>query len=638
MKMTGSGLTKSTAPNRSRSNSPPVPPQTKSLVDGSFRPTQSATGPIGVNYNASRSNLYIPVSTTETTSDRLAAPDAAKITEQGQGKVSSVGVLSGVLDNRAVQAPDDSSRSRSSSLGDAIPPAVQNKPVSPSGNGAVGGALGVAPPERVAGQSLENAAGQLNSPLGSNTFAPIQTEGRIGGVNMVSGGNNGATGTQSAGGDQPPTGRASPVVPAGQPPAGAANLAVPAGQPPVGAANPAVPAGQPPAGADNPGVPAVQPQRTYLGMASDLLRPVGKFISEFAAHGSVQSVAVGLNTFIREEAAGHLLPIVEQFPISRQIAIFGVMQLGHAAMQLMRSAELNRDPEAAARALTGENAEAWTVRTGRAGQRTPEQTAQHQKSLADLAFADKSIMATQALATAANVALLAAGFVVGSSVLPVILVNEIKTVGYALARDTVQATGKLVSGHENTHGLTQGQYHQAAGAYGVAVGALGVIGAQLNRHINASTPPGETSIALLAGSAALMNTLAETFDWQNLSRHEAHNASRNAQGEDRSQVLGVANNRDDYSRLLGQTPGRVAVINCANALNLAVSMATSTLKPNEQLAVTAVLTTVIMGALHNTISPEWTAQGAVRAAVRTNNAQAAGGVAVANDGPPFVMV
>lgn len=610
MKMTGSGLTKSTVPNRSRSNSPPVPPQTKSLVDGSFRPTQSATSPIGVNYNASRSNLYIPVSTTETTSDRLAAPDAAKITEQGQGKVSSVGVLSGVLDNRAVQAPDDSSRSRSSSLGDAIPPAVQNKPVSTSGNGAVGGALGVAPPERVAGQSLENAAGQLNSPLGSNTFAPIQTEGRIGGVNMASGGNNGATGTQSAGGDQPPTGRASPVVPAGQPPAGAAN----------------------------PGVPAVQPQRTYLGMASDLLRPVGKFISEFAAHGSVQSVAVGLNTFIREEAAGHLLPIVEQFPISTQIAIFGVMQLGHVAIQSMRSAELNRDPEAAARALTGENAEAWTVRTGTAGQRTPEQTAQHQKSLADLAFADKSIMVTQALATAANVALLAAGFVVGSSVLPVILVNEVKTVGYALARDTVQATGKLVSGHENTHGLTQGQYHQAAGAYGVAVSALGVIGAQLNRHINASTPPGETSIALLAGSAALMNTLAETFDWQNLSRHEAHNASRNAQGEDRSQVLGVANNRDDYSRLLGQTPGRVAVINCANALNLAVSMATSTLKPNEQLAVTAVLTAVIMGALHNTISPEWTAQGAVRAAVRTNNAQAAGGVAVANDGPLFVMV
>ena len=373
-------------------------------------------------------------------------------------------------------------------------------------------------------------------------------------------------------------------------------------------------------------------------MASDLLRPVGKFISEFAAHGSVQSVAVGLNTFIREEAAGHLLPIVEQFPISTQIAIFGVMQLGHVAIQSMRSAELNRDPEAAARALTGENAEAWTVRTGTAGQRTPEQTAQHQKSLADLAFADKSIMVTQALATAANVALLAAGFVVGSSVLPVILVNEVKTVGYALARDTVQATGKLVSGHENTHGLTQGQYHQAAGAYGVAVSALGVIGAQLNRHINASTPPGETSIALLAGSAALMNTLAETFDWQNLSRHEAHNASRNAQGEDRSQVLGVANNRDDYSRLLGQTPGRVAVINCANALNLAVSMATSTLKPNEQLAVTAVLTAVIMGALHNTISPEWTAQGAVRAAVRTNNAQAAGGVAVANDGPLFVMV
>ncbi len=429
-----------------------------------------------------------------------------------------------------------------------------------------------------------------------------------------------------------------PISSGAQPLAGMVNPAAPTGQPPTAAANPAAPVGQPPADAANPAVPAGQPQQTYLGMASEMVRPAGKFISEFAAHGSIQSVAVGLNTFIREEAAGHLLPIVEQFPIAAQIAIFGVMQLGHAAIQLRRSAELNRDPEAAARALTGENVEAWTRRTGTADQRTPEQTVQHQKSLADLAFADKSIMATQALATAANVALLAAGFVVGSSVLPVILVNEVKTVGYALARDTVQATGKLISGHENTHGLTQGQYHQAAGAYGVAVGTLGVIGAQLNRHINANTPPGETSIALLAGSAALMNTLAETFDWQNLSRHEAHNASRNAQGEDRSQVLGVANDRHDYSRLLGQTPGRVAVINCANALNLAVSMATSTLKPNEQLAVTAVLNTVIMGALHSTISPEWTAQGAVRAAVRTNNVQTAEGVAVANDGALNVQV
>lgn len=573
--MTGSNLTKSRGTSRSPSSSPSVPAQPQSGVRGT----------------------------------------SAVDVRPGQGATSPINVSLG---------PSHPSPSIPTESGGAVPPRLA-APVTVwitersqdqgkvSGSGfsttvsdarvvtahhyysTAGAVSTVVPSGRTVDPSAVNTSGPPNTPLNLNTFVPIQAEGR-GGVNIAVGVANGLERPQGAGD----------------------------GQPLVGAANPEA--------------PAAQPERTYAGYASDLLRPVGKFISEFAAHGSVQSVAVGLNTFIREEAAGHLLPIVEQFPISTQIAIFGVMQLGHAAIQSRRSAELNRDPEAAARALTGENMAAWTIRTGTADQRTPEQTVQHQKSLADLAFADKSIMATQALATAANVALLAAGFVVGSSVLPVILVNEIKTVGYALARDTVQATGKLVSGHENTHGLTQGQYHQAAGAYGVAVGTLGVIGAQLNRHINANTPPGETSIALLAGSAALMNTLAETFDWQNLSRHEAHNASRNAQGEDRSQVLGVANNRDDYSRLLGQTPGRVAVINCANALNLAVSMATSTLKPNEQLAVTAVLTTVIMGALHNTISPEWTAQGAVRAAVRTNNAQAAGGVAVANDGPLFVMV
>ena len=365
-----------------------------------------------------------------------------------------------------------------------------------------------------------------------------------------------------------------------------------------------------------------------VSQAQTYAQAVCQFAGETGAHFGQQALAVGVTTFGRQLLGAALEVAFAKTPLKTVYSILAVLQVVKMCAQVLRHEQLNRKPDFAARSLAGESPDQWVRRTGchpgktltpTGDARSKTQLPEYKKSMAQLQHADLFQFMQQGLTTAVNFGLITYAHTANKPELAAsILANEIKNPVYAVARDTIQATGRFISAHEETHGLSGRGYTQGAATYAATNLALVLAANQLTNAIKNEGSNITENVVILAASSALFNTVIETVDFQTMGRIEASHAKTTHEShEDRAQRIGLANSQNDYSRLLGQTPGRINFLDCSAALGAVIRIAleTSTLNKAAKDGIAVVLTAIVAGGLHRSISPEWAAQAGGRGAV-----------------------
>jgi hypothetical protein len=369
----------------------------------------------------------------------------------------------------------------------------------------------------------------------------------------------------------------------------------------------------------------------------------GRFGLETLAHFGQQALAVGATTFGRQQLGEYLETALVHLPIKHQIAIFTAVQVLHVGLQGLRTQQLYRDPEAAAQALAGESSAQWAARTGIDGNRTPEQQIQLNRSMRDLNITAASVALVKLAATAINTGLIVHGTRSNNAELTSsVVANEIKMIPYAIARDAIQALVSFVSAHPDSHGQAAVNYRMGAAAYSVTNAAANFSSIPFNQHIKATAIEGGKRSVRQAAVTALFNTIVETMDWQiqnKLEQHHAENApsvtqdaeigglqvaqgpSPRQQGLARPQQFGLSSSPQDLSRILNQSPGRLAYLSMPNAVDQAATVALShtSLSSREQKYAVGLIAALGSAVGHLAVAREWDAQSAVRTAVRNRS-------------------
>jgi hypothetical protein len=402
--------------------------------------------------------------------------------------------------------------------------------------------------------------------------------------------------------------------------------------------------------------PQINPQRASMRRQQVLSRlhgmteaaqtagaQAGRAGLETLAHFGQQALAVGATTFGRQELGEYLKTALAHLPVKHQIAIFTGVQVLNAGLQALRTQQLYREPEAAAQSLAGESSAQWIARTGVEGNRTPEQQLQHDRSMRDLHTTAVSVGLVQLAATTINTGLMVYGTQLKNAELTSnVVANEIKIIPYAVARDAIQALVSFVSAHPDSHGQGAVNYRIGAAAYGVTNAAANFSSIPFNQHIKVTAIEGGKRSVRQAAITALFNTIVETMDWQiqnKLEQHHAENApsvtqdveigglqvaqgpSPRQQGLARPQQFGLSSSPQDLSRILNQSPGRLAYLSMPNAVDQAATVALShtSLSSREQKYAAGLIAALGSTVSHLATAREWDAQSAVRTAVRNRS-------------------
>jgi hypothetical protein len=343
-----------------------------------------------------------------------------------------------------------------------------------------------------------------------------------------------------------------------------------------------------------------------------------------AGHLVHQTISTGLPTFAREmmyEALYAGLRTLPPHAVNAMQIATGVTTLG---LHRLRQAREQRNPEAAARGFHNMSPAQWEA--------LPHEEKQvKMKEQRDYSDAVTSL-ATASVLT--NVAMSFSGPSIGQPDLGAqVLATDLKVMAYAAARDSIQATFRMVNTEQETNGGVSGAHlGKAAAFYGganfAANYAFGAVPAGLSdaRTTLAATFGDKDAQAALAAQAsplsmgqalgtvahssavkATINTLLETSDWIHVTQQEANEAGTRQKYE-------PALTGTDYGRVLDQSVTRTAVIGSNISLGNALRIMAEKLHAPAWLSglMNNGAPAVWAGATYGTIARTWQAESAVR--------------------------
>ncbi|WP_199189399.1 hypothetical protein [Trinickia dabaoshanensis] len=353
-----------------------------------------------------------------------------------------------------------------------------------------------------------------------------------------------------------------------------------------------------------------------------------RLVGAAAGHLVHQTVSTGLPTFAREMMYEAIYAALRQLPphaVSAMQVATGVTTLG---LHRLRQVREQRNPEVAARGFHNLSAAQWEALPHE--EKQAKMKAQRDYSDAVMSLAMSSVVT--------NVALSFGGASIGQPHLGAqVLATDLKVMAYAAARDSIQASFRMVNTEQETNGGVSGAHlGKAAAFYGganfAANYAFGAVPAGLSdarTTLDAKFGDKDAQAALAAhpsplsmGQAlgtfahssavkATINTLLETSDWIHVTQQEANEAGTR-------QVLDPALTGVDYGRVLDQSVTRTAVIGSNISLGNALGIVAQKLHAPAWLSglMTNGATAVWAGATYSTIARTWQAESAVRSAVR----------------------
>lgn len=353
-----------------------------------------------------------------------------------------------------------------------------------------------------------------------------------------------------------------------------------------------------------------------------------RLVGAAAGHLVHQTVATGLPTFAREMMFEALYAALRQLPphaVNAMQVATGVTTLGLHRWRQVRE-QLN--PAAAARGFHNLSAAHWEALPHE--EKQAKMKAQRDYSDAVMSLAMSSVVT--------NVALSLGGPSIGQPHLGAqVLATDLKVLAYAAARDSIQASFRMVNMEAETNGGVSGAHlGKAAAFYGganfAANYAFGAVPAGLSdarTTLDATFGDKQAKAALAAhpsplsiGQAlgtfahssavkATINTLLETSDWIHVMQQEANEAGTR-------QRLDPALTGGDYGRVLDQSVTRTAVIGSNISLGNALGIVAAKLHAPAWLSglMTNGATAVWAGATYSTIARTWQAESAVRSAGR----------------------
>ncbi|NMI18821.1 hypothetical protein E1J29_16640 [Xanthomonas hortorum pv. vitians] len=342
----------------------------------------------------------------------------------------------------------------------------------------------------------------------------------------------------------------------------------------------------------------------------------GQYLGAALGHLVHQATSVGPTTFARELLGQGLFAALRQLPPEAVVAMQAVSGTLQMALHTLRSNRENRNPDAAARGFHNLSLEQWDALSD--AERTHKKAEQRHYSDLVTRLALGGIVS--------NIAVGAAGKASGQpEVAARLLASDLKIAAYAAARDTIQATFRMVGMGGPTNGGISGAHFTAAGRfYGMAnvltnlasneVASPDFATAQQRwAGLNSPFKKGQATDIIVCQSAvsAALNVCLETLDWLNVTQHEADEAGT-------QQFLDPAfkGKRHDYERVMDQSITRTAAINSNIALGTAVNMigAWVGLSPAPSALLSNTVSGVVAGMQYKIIGATWQAEAAVREA------------------------
>ncbi|WP_206515398.1 hypothetical protein [Xanthomonas arboricola] len=344
----------------------------------------------------------------------------------------------------------------------------------------------------------------------------------------------------------------------------------------------------------------------------------GQYLGAALGHLVHQASSVGPTTFARELLGEGLFAALRQLPPEAVVAMQAVSGTLQMALHTLRRNRENRNPNAAARGFHNLSLEQWdALSVQEQGSRREEQ--QHYSNLVTR-LALGGILS--------NIAVGAAGKASGQPELAArLLASDLKIAAYAAARDTIQATFKMVGMQDparSNGGISDPHITSAGRFYGMANVLANLASNELASPdfaaarqrwagLNSPFTKGEATSVILRQSAmtAALNVGLETADWINVTQHEADQAGTKQIWEPEWK-----GKREDYERVMDHSVARTAAINSNIALGTAINMigAWVGLSPARSGLLSNTVSGVAAGMQYKTIGATWQADGAVRAA------------------------
>lgn len=353
-----------------------------------------------------------------------------------------------------------------------------------------------------------------------------------------------------------------------------------------------------------------------------VLQPNARLLKAAAGHLAHQAIAVGIPTFAREMLAQGLMAGLHRASPQAAVGLQAGMMVMNITLQVVRERREARDPNEAARAFHSLSADQW------------EQSSPQLQEAMRNTQATHSRLLTVLQTVSAGVNLIAGGANVRSGDATAAIqrvATDVKTAVYTTMRDSLQASFRMVGIEGETHGLGGAHLTTAIATYAAVQVTAGYVGQALvagaapeastaTKVLNGLVSPAAAGMstaaawgtaATVAGVKAAVNTVVEAIDWYQRTQHEAN------QGGARQAVaprINSAPEHRDYGRLLDHLPGRMAVINTANAVVGGVGY----LARNSSAAVQALIgnagSAAVSALTDYSVSNTWQAAAAVRAA------------------------
>ncbi|WP_429001786.1 hypothetical protein [Xanthomonas arboricola] len=209
-----------------------------------------------------------------------------------------------------------------------------------------------------------------------------------------------------------------------------------------------------------------------------------------------------------------------------------------------------------------------------------------------------------------------------------LLANDLKIVAYAAARDTIQATFRMVGMAGPTNGGISDPHITSAGRfYGMANVLTNLASNELaspnfaaarNRWAGLNSPLTKSEATSVifrqAAVATALNTVLETLDWINVTQHEADEADE--AGTMQIWEPALKGKREDHERVMDHSVARTAAINSNISLGTAINMigAWLGLSPARSALLANTISGVAAGMQYKIIGATWQAEAAVRGA------------------------
>ncbi|WP_235047277.1 hypothetical protein, partial [Xanthomonas vasicola] len=274
------------------------------------------------------------------------------------------------------------------------------------------------------------------------------------------------------------------------------------------------------------------PTATAVAAAARGILPISfdkQYLGAVLGHLVHQTTSVGPTTFARELLGEGLFAALRQLPPEAVVALQAVSGTLHLALHTLRRNRENRNPDAAARGFHNLNLEQWEALS---------EDERHSKRREQQHYSD--VVTRLALAgILSNIAIGAAGKASGRPEMAArLLASELKIAPYAAARDSIQATFRMVGMRAPTNGGISDPHVTSAGRfYGMANVMTNLASNELEAPDFASARQrwaglmspfnmGEATRVHFRQAAVTtaLNVGLETLDWINVTQHEADEA------------------------------------------------------------------------------------------------------------------